>query len=221
MLTDVKNRDEGKKAAAAAALTFVHPGMTIGLGTGSTVRYFIEALGKNNPGVQAIATSKASETLAKACGISLLDPEQIDLLDIANDGADEVDPEGRMIKGGGGALLREKIAAKMAGGLTVIIEASKKVHRLGAHPLALEVLPWGKLATERELRKLGFLGVWRKGLSDNGNALFDVHFPALLSNPEEVNLELLKVPGVLATGFFFDLASRIIVGYGDGKVQIS
>lgn len=221
MIQNGKNHDEGKIAAAKAAMTFVQTGMTLGLGTGSTVNYFIQFLGQSGLKVQAIATSLKTEALAQAAGIPLLDPEAIREVDLAVDGADEIDPLGRMIKGGGGALLREKISAQMAGGLTVIVDKSKCVERLGTHPLPLEILPWGKRATERELNALGFKGKWRENtLSDNGNALYDLHFPHPLKDPEEINALLLNVPGVLATGFFFGLASRVIVGYRDGKVEI-
>ena len=215
------NTDEGKKGAARKALDFVKPGMTLGLGTGTTIKYFIELLAEKKLSIQAIATSVQTEKLALRHGIPLLDPEKITHLDLAVDGADEIDPQGMMIKGGGGALLREKISAKMAGGLTVIVDETKRVQQLGKHPLPVEILPWGKQATEKELNKKGFFGKWRENiLSDNGNALFDIHFKELITDPEEVNSQISSIPGVLATGFFFGLASRVIVGYLDGKVEI-
>lgn len=221
MIQKETNHDEGKIAAAKAAITFVQSGMTLGLGTGSTVNYFIQFLKQSGLKVRAVATSLKTEVLAKAAGIPLLDPETIQEVDLAVDGADEIDPLGRMIKGGGGALLREKICATMARSLTVIVDESKCVKCLGTHPLPLEILPWGKLSTERELKSLGFSGKWRENtLSDNGNALFDIHFKEPLTNPEEINARLLNIPGIVATGFFFNLASRVIVGYRDGKVEI-
>lgn len=221
MIQKMTKGDEGKISAAMKALDFVKSGMTLGLGTGSTIRYFVEFLAEKKLDIQACATSIQTEKLCLTLGIPLLDPEKITHVDLAIDGADEIDPQGTMIKGGGGALLREKISAKMAGGLTVIVDETKRVQKLGKHPLPVEILPWGKLATEKELNKKGFYGQWRENvLSDNGNALFDIHFKDLISNPLEIDSQISSIPGVLATGFFFGLASRVIVGYLEGKVEI-
>lgn len=224
MIQKTNNREEEKKAAALKALDFVKEGMLIGLGTGSTVRYFIEALGeavkKKKLHVAALATSISSEKLAQEYGILLLDAAKVDQLDLTVDGADEIDSKKRMIKGGGGALLREKITAKMSREMIVIVDAEKVVKHLGKHPLPLEILPWGQKATERELNELGFKGKFREKLSDNGNALFDIHFDKPLSNPEEIEAKLVEIPGVVTTGFFFGLATRVIVGYSADEVEI-
>ena len=221
MIQKALNREEGKKAAALRALDFVEPGMILGLGTGSTVRYFIEALGKRKHQIKAIATSSSSEVLALENGIPLLDATRVDKLDLTVDGADEIDSQKRMIKGGGGALLREKIAAKMSREMIAIIDGEKLVEKLGKHPLPVEILPWGMRATEREILQLGYKGTFRKGIfSDNGNALFDIHFTETLKHPERVETLISALPGVVATGFFFGLASRVIVGYSADEVVI-
>lgn len=225
MIQKSDNLNEAKKAAGVKAVEFVKEGMLLGLGTGSTVYYFIEALAQKcreeGLKVQALATSKKSEALAQAHGIPLLSPGEVNSLDLIVDGADEIDSEWRMIKGGGGALLREKIAAFMAPERVIIIDPSKRVKSLGGVPLPTEILPWGKKATEEALKEMGLNGVWREGfLSDNGHPILDLKLPAGLHSPEEWEAHITAIPGVLATGFFFHLASRIIVGYPDGKVEV-
>jgi ribose 5-phosphate isomerase A len=212
--------ESAKNGAALKALTFVKPGMKIGLGTGSTTRYFIEALGRSGLDICAVATSEASLKLAKAAGIPLIDPEKIDHLDLTVDGADEIAPDWTMIKGGGGALLREKIAASLSEQMIVIVDEGKVVNRLGKHPLPVEVLPWGKEGTRRMIEELGLKGQFRKGfVTDNHNVIFDIHFPHLIDEPKTLEQQLQKIPGVVATGLFFNLPTHVIVGTSDGTTQ--
>lgn len=221
MIQKQHNTDEEKKSAALKALDFVQEGMRLGVGTGSTVYYFIEGLAKKGLKVQALPTSKQTERELTLRGIPLLDPEKVSSLDLSVDGADEIDPQFRMIKGGGGALLREKITAKMTRERIVIVDSGKWVAKLGKHPLPVEILPWGKQATEREICQLGLSGTWRKDFtSDNGNPIFDIQFEAPLDSPESWEAKISALPGVLATGFFFQLASRVCVGYPNGEVKI-
>lgn len=213
--------ESAKKQAALKALTFVKSGMKVGLGTGSTARYFIEGLGSSGLNVQAIATSDASYHLAQKHHIPLLDPESVDSLDLTVDGADEITPDWQMIKGGGGALLREKIAASLSKQMIVIVDEGKLVKKLGKHPLPVEILPWGKEGTRRTLEKLGFNGRFREGyLTDNGNVIFDIHLPEVLDHPENTERLLQDIPGIVATGLFFNLPTQVIVGYGDGTAQL-
>lgn len=212
--------ESAKKGAALKALTFVKPGMKIGLGTGSTTRYFIEALGKSGLDIQAVATSNASLTLAKTHGIPLLDPEGVDSLDLTVDGADEITSEWQMIKGGGGALLREKIAASLSKEMIVIVDEGKVVNKLGKHPLPVEILPWGKEGTRRMIEALGFSGQFRTGyLTDNQNVIYDIYFRSPLEHPEKIEKALEAIPGIVATGLFFNLPTQVIVGYADGATR--
>lgn len=212
---------KGKKAAGAAAAALVTDGMKVGIGTGSTASHFISALitrVKEGLQISAIATSQESSDMAKAGGIPLLNPAQVDHLDIAIDGADEVDPQKRLIKGGGGALLREKIVASMANEMVVIVDHTKLVDKLGTFGLPIEVLPFG---IQHTLEQLGPNAQLRNGfVTDNGNFIVDLAFDDLLEDPEEIDSHLKTIPGVIETGFFFDLAGRLLVGQPDGSVEV-
>ncbi len=218
-----------KKAAASAAADLVRPGMRLGLGTGSTAALFIEALGercRTGLSIQALASSKASQELALSYQIPLLDVNQIIALDLTVDGADEIDPQKRMIKGGGGALLREKIVASMSQEMLIIVDSSKRVQALGAFPLPVEVLPFAFHATVGHLNMLGYKGAMRLApngslyKTDNGNYICDLKLTFPCHSPEEEERKIRSVPGVLGTGFFLNLAGRVITGYPDGKVEI-
>lgn len=212
---------KAKKAAGFYAAGLVQDGMRIGIGTGTTVFYLIEALSqrvKEGLKIEALATSRESESLAREGGIPLLSPLEVDKLDLAIDGADEIDPQKRMIKGGGGALLREKITAYMASEMVVIVDSSKVVDKLGKFPLPVEILPFGYEAT---LAKIRYKGQIRKKegqifVTDNGNYIFDIH---LEGSPEEVQKNLIEIPGVIETGLFFHVAGRVVIGYPDGHVE--
>jgi ribose 5-phosphate isomerase A len=218
--------DEAKKAAGRKAAEWIQEGMIVGLGTGSTAAFFIEALIERKLQIQAVASSRTSAELAKKGGIPLIDINSVSRIDITVDGADEIDPQKRMIKGGGGAHLREKILASASGEMVVIVDSSKQVERLGRAKLPVEVLFYGSPSTRAQIEKLGFSGKWRQNedetlfVTENGNLLFDIHFEAPLPYPEEVNDQILRIPGVVDTGFFFRLAGRVIVGHPDGKTTV-
>ncbi len=214
--------DKAKEAAGKAAAELIQNGMTVGIGTGSTVAYFIEHLAsrcKKGLKIKAIATSLKSETLAKKGGIPLLDEKKVKTLDIAVDGADEIDPKMQMIKGGGGALLREKIVAFMAKEMIVIVDEKKYVKTLGAFPLPVEVSPFGINATLQHLKPF-FPKIRPKFISDNGNLIVDLHLKKKIRNAAKLDQQLKNIPGVLETGLFINIANMVIIGYEDGRTRI-
>lgn len=221
--------DAIKKAIGAAAAELIHNGMTVGLGTGSTAAFFIQSLIERcNKGlkIHAVASSKHSYELAKKGGIPMLDINQITSLDITVDGADEIDTLKRMIKGKGGALVREKIVASMSREMVVIVDEGKLVSYLGKAPLPVEIIPFGTQATVHKLEKLGYVGQWRKRddghlyLTDNGNYIFDVDFDIPRTEPERDHQLISSLPGIVDTGFFFHLAGRVVVGFFDGQIVV-
>jgi ribose 5-phosphate isomerase A len=224
--------EKAKQAAAYLAASFVQNGMTIGLGTGSTAHYFIEKLIERHQQeslrIQTVSSSTRSLEQAKKGGLPTIEINEIETIDLTVDGADEIDHQKRMIKGGGGALLREKIVASMSREMIVIIDETKLVHQLGRHKLPIEVVPFACNATLRHLRKLGFVGGFRTFeedssyyyVTDNGNYIIDLHFENLLANPEKEEALIRSIPGVVETGFFFHLAGRVLVGFKDGQVLI-
>jgi len=207
--------DQQKRNAGQRAAKLIESGMRVGLGTGSTVFYFVEALIERCRGgleIQAVASSEKTLELARAGGIPIL--KAFDALDITVDGADEIDSMNRMIKGGGGALLREKILAFNTSRMVVIVDESKCVDKLGRAKLPLEILPFGHLATANNIP---YKGEFRKSgnelfITDNGNYIYDVYFEKPLDDPENIDRELREIPGVLETGFFFGLVDELIVG---------
>lgn len=211
-------KDKAKENAGLKALEFVKEGMVIGLGTGSTAAYFIKHLCQTGLKIKAVATSLDSERLARAGGIEIIDINTITSLDLVVDGADQIDPYKRLIKGAGGALMREKIVATMSKKMVVIADESKLVEKLGLCSLPLEILPFATEAIRKQIADLGYLGSWRKKsdgspyITDNHNFIFDVSLPSQLDDPEILNAELRAIPGVLETGFFFNLATDIVIG---------
>ncbi len=221
--------EKAKKNAGEKAASFVKEGMVIGLGTGSTAFFVIEELVKRcreGLQIQAVASSEASYAQAKKGGIPLLDINTLTSLDLTLDGADEIDPLKQMIKGGGGALTREKIVASMSQEMVVVIDETKLVKSLGKHKLPVEILPFGHKATLHHLSHLGFEGKIRemeKGkpyITDNGNLIYDIALTKGFIATKAENEKILAIPGVVETGFFFDLAGRVVVGFLDGRVEI-
>lgn len=218
---------EAKKAAGSKAAELIEAGMIVGLGSGSTAECFIESLAervKKGLQIHAVSSSRASADLAQKLGIPLLDINSASHIDLTVDGADEIDPLYRMIKGGGGAHLREKILASSSHEMTVIIDESKLVPSVGRGKLPIEVLFYGSPATRSKIEKLGFSGKWRLNpndatlfITENGNLLFDLTFDSPPASPEELDRQLKQIPGVIETGFFFNMAKRLIIGYSDGK----
>jgi ribose 5-phosphate isomerase A len=209
-----------KRAAAERAVELVRPGMIVGLGTGSTARYFIEGLGRSVRAgltVQAVVTSDESRRLAQAAGIPITD--RVDGgLDLAVDGADEIDDAVNCIKGRGGALLREKIVAHASRRFVLVADESKLVSRLGRGPVPIEILPFLWEATSRAVESLGGrpelrLAVGEPYRTDNGNLVLDTTF-ALVD--AALGLALKGIPGVIEHGLFFGMAKAAIIGSAAG-----
>lgn len=215
-----------KLIAAQEATQFIKEKMILGLGTGTTAYYFIEEVGKlisQGMKLQCVATSSATEKHAKSLNIPLLDIEEVDYLDLNVDGADEVDYNCNAIKGGGGALFREKIVASIARDVIWIVDDSKVVDYLGRFPLPVEILPFGYHHTLKALKP--FNPVLRKKdgkivISDNGNYLVDLHLKPGF-DVQKVNNQLLQTIGVLETGLFLKMAKKVIVGTDNGAKIIS
>lgn len=218
-----------KKAAALEALKSVENGMLIGIGTGTTVAFFIEALGekvKKGLQIQAIATSSDSAEKALKQGIFLINPESLaKKIDLTVDGADEITPQGWMIKGGGGALLREKLVALSSKRLMIIVDEEKVVDSLGKFPLPVEVLRFLFSDTIERIKQAGFNGKIRLKndgkpfLTDNGNYLYDLSLPSPIHHPKAEHEKLKNISGVVETGLFFEMSPSIIVGSSQGNAK--
>ncbi|WP_109431933.1 ribose-5-phosphate isomerase RpiA [Aggregatibacter segnis] len=213
------NQLEMKKIAAQAALQFVKPDMIVGVGSGSTVNCFIEALGTLKDQIKgAVAASKNSEELLRQQGIEVFSTNDVSSLDIYVDGADEINPQKMMIKGGGAALTREKIVAALAKNFICIVDSSKQVDVLGStFPLPIEVIPMARSQVARKLVTLGGAPEYREGVvTDNGNIILDVHNFAIM-NPVEMEKELNNIAGVVTNGVFaLRPANTVIVGTPEG-----
>ena len=213
------NQLEMKKIAAQAALQFVKQDMIVGVGSGSTVNCFIEALGTLKDQIKgAVAASKNSEELLRQQGIEVFSTNDVSSLDIYVDGADEINPQKMMIKGGGAALTREKIVAALAKNFICIVDSSKQVDVLGStFPLPIEVIPMARSQVARKLVTLGGAPEYREGIvTDNGNIILDVHNFAIM-NPVEMEKELNNIAGVVTNGVFaLRPANTVIVGTPDG-----
>jgi ribose 5-phosphate isomerase A len=218
--------DDAKRAAGRAAAALVEDGMRLGLGTGSTNAFFLDALAERDLDVAGIPTSEATAARCRELGIGLLDPATTDRLDLAVDGADEIDPTLTLIKGGGGAHLREKVVASMADRFVVIATPDKVVDRLAdAFPLPVEVVPFAIDTVERSLAGLGFSVVRRTDdhgqlvRTDNGNLLLDCRLPGGIEDPAVTMVTLALLPGVADTGLFVDMADLALLGREDGSVE--
>lgn len=205
-------------------MEFVQDGQILGLGTGSTVHHFLTALGQRvqqGLRVRGVPTSEATAVYARQLGIPLLSNEEPWDIDVAVDGADQIDPHLNLIKGGGGALLREKIVAKASQQFIVIVDQAKQVDRLGLpFPLPVEILPFGWKTTQRHLEKLGWPSSLRQlagqpFLTDNGNYVMDLHVPEI-TGPSDLEASLKRIPGVVECGLFVMMTSLVITGTNDG-----
>lgn len=224
------NAEAQKRAAAARAVEFVRPGMKLGLGTGSTAKHFVDLLGERVKGgldVICVPTSEATHAQAKGLGIPLTTLDETPALDLTVDGADEIDPHLNLIKGGGGALLREKIVAAASARMIVISDPSKLVPALGRFPLPVEVTPFGYTATRiavekaiSSLQKPGPLSL-RKGkdghpfVTDGGHWIIDAALERI-DDPKAMAHALSGIPGVMEHGLFVGLAHMVIIGGPDG-----
>lgn len=218
--------EAAKRAAGEKAAEFIKDGMVVGLGTGTTAAYFIDHLVRRcQKGLKITAVASSSKSLeqAKKGGIPVIDINSLTEIDITVDGADEIDPEKQMIKGGGGALLREKILASMSKEMVVIVDESKLVDKLGSCKLPVEILPFAHLATVQKLQRRGYKGSIRQAgsapyLTENGNYIFDITLSKC--RPQEDHEAILQIPGVIETGFFIGYAGRVVIGFSDGTVQV-
>lgn len=216
-----------KKSAGEKAVEYVKPGMTVGLGTGSTAYWAIQAIGKRvkeGMEIRAIATSVPSEKLAQELGMTLVSFADIDHIDITIDGADEINHQLDLIKGGGGALLREKIVASATDLYIIIADHNKFVKTLGAFPLPVEVVKFGWEMTVRNLHNLGCTTNTRMSgnhpfISDNGNFIIDCSFSSI-ENPAGLNQKINAIPGVVENGLFLDMADIVILGENDGGTRV-
>lgn len=223
------SQDEIKDLLGKKAAELPQNGMIVGLGTGSTAHRFIFHLAarcKAGLSIKAVSSSNESTQMAKDLGITLIPIDTISMIDLTVDGADEVDGKKRMIKGGGGALLREKIVAYASRKVVIIADASKVVERLGKHPLPVEVTPFGHELTKRHVEALELRATWRTDkngelwMTDNGNYILDIIFADPIESPEAEQERIAAIPGIAETGFFFDLADEVLIGHPDGKITI-
>ncbi len=226
--------DEQKRAAAAKALDYVTEGMKLGLGTGSTAAHFVDLLGgrvKQGLGVICVPTSKATHKQAEALGIPLTTLDETPSLDLTVDGADELDGALNLTKGGGGALLREKIVAMASDRMIVIADESKVVENLGAFDLPIEVVPFGAGATVIMIEKLA-AGLGCKGpvtrrktasgedfITDGGHYIYDCAF-GVIPDPVALDSGLNKIPGVVENGLFTGIAALAVIAGDDGVREI-
>ena len=230
-----KKINSGKKIAATKSIEFIDPKKIIGLGTGSTVNYLINKIHEtfilNGQSITAVSTSTETTDLASSLGINIIDLDQVDELNVVIDGADEVDPENNLIKGGGGALLMEKIVASCSKQFIIIVDSSKIVSNLGKFPLPVEVVQFGseriKASIERFLISLGYQmpkvtfrrAASNKYVTDQQNYILDLHLNEIL-DPKTLYIGLLQIVGVIEVGLFIDMASKIIIGNDDGSCKV-
>ena len=211
-------QDEMKKAAAIKALDFIKDDTIVGVGTGSTVNHFIDALATiKDRIVGAVSSSEESTKRLEAYGIEVFDLNNVDGIDVYVDGADEINTHMHMIKGGGAALTREKIVAAVAKTFVCIADSSKQVRVLGAFPLPVEVIPMARSYVAREIVKLGGDPVYRTGvITDNGNVILDVYNLEIL-DPKQLEKDLNALPGVVTNGLFAARgADTLIIGTPEG-----
>ena len=219
-----------KRAAGRFAAQFVTDGMTVGLGTGSTVYFALERIAERirDEGlrIRGVATSLDTERKGKDLGIPLSALDEIGQFDVTIDGADEVDSQFHMVKGGGGALLREKVVASMTKREIIVVGRDKLVERLGrAYPLPVEIVPFALSVVERQLAPHGARPVLRAPggqpyVTDNGNWILDCVFPQGIPDPAAMESALDKIPGVVEVGLFIGLAHVLVIGNADGSTEV-
>jgi ribose 5-phosphate isomerase A len=221
--------DQEKEAAARASLKFIRDGQVVGLGTGSTAAYFIKLLAeevKQGLQIRGIPTSARSQELASSLGISLTTLDECQEIAVTVDGADEVDPQLRLIKGGGGALLREKIVASATKQFVVVADASKQVPVLGKFPLPVEVIRFARALVARRISALGADVRLRTGpdgkpyITDENNHILDCRFGEI-RDPDRLARQLSDMPGVVEHGLFIGMASVVLFARGNEIVQLT
>lgn len=235
MPADLSPVEKAKFVAAKRAVRHVEPGMRVGLGTGSTAAWMVRCLGERVRAeglrIVGVPTSNRTAALARAEGIEVVSLDEARWLDLTIDGTDEFDGDLNLIKGGGGALLHEKIVATASDQVIVIADAGKEVSHLGGFPLPVEVIGFGwrtsKALVEEMLESLDVLGREvtlrmngdRPYVTDEGNRILDLHL-GRIGNARQLALVLNQVPGVVENGLFVDICDRVIVGYGDGRIEL-
>jgi ribose 5-phosphate isomerase A len=214
------NHDSRKEQAARAALEFIKPGMALGVGTGSTVNFLIDAMDRFRGDLAAVvASSRATEARLRARGFTVVELDQAGDLDLYVDGADEANKHFHLVKGGGGALTREKILAAASRKFVCIIDNSKWVATLGKFPLPVEVIPMARSWVARQFVKLRGQPVWRENfVTDNGNQILDVH-NLQITNPPELESRLNQIPGIVTVGLFANRPADVILIADDGGVR--
>jgi ribose 5-phosphate isomerase A len=230
------DQDRAKWAAGTGAIeTYLRDGMKLGLGSGTTSHWFVRALGEavaKGLHVVGVPTSSATRDLALEVGVPLTTLADVDRLDLTIDGADEIDHDGQMIKGGGACLLWEKIVAAASKKMVAVVDDKKVFERLGRFPLPIEVIPFGWQSTERLLRELFVSAGFDKSvrittrmkngerlLTDSGNLILDCHLEAI-ADPISLAPRFNAIPGVVENGLFVGIASEMIVGHADGSAEV-
>ena len=235
MSADLSPIDKAKFVAAKRACDFVEDGMRVGLGTGSTAAWMVRCLGEmvreDGLNIQGVPTSSRTADLAREVGIKVISLDEAKWLDLTIDGADEYDANLNLIKGGGGALLQEKIVATASDQMVVIADIGKQVDALGTFPLPVEVIPFGwqttKALVEETLIGLDVLGqtttLRMNGdapyITDEGNHILDQHLHRI-NNARQLSLVMNQIPGVVENGLFIDICDAVVVGHGDGRVEV-
>ncbi|MEH6645038.1 ribose-5-phosphate isomerase RpiA [Sulfitobacter sp.] len=235
MSGDLSPIDKAKFVAAKRAAQFVEDGMRVGLGTGSTSAWLVRCLGEmvrdDGLKIRGVPTSSRTAQLAREVGIEVISLDEAKWLDITIDGADEFDGDLNLIKGGGGALLQEKIVATASDQMIVIADIGKEVEHLGAFPLPIEVIPFGWQTTqalvEETLISMDVLGRnstlrmngGRPFHTDEGNYILDLHLNRI-GNARQLALAINQMPGVVENGLFIDICDTVVIGYGDGRVEV-
>ncbi|WP_170435000.1 ribose-5-phosphate isomerase RpiA [Ruegeria arenilitoris] len=235
MTAELSPIDRAKSVAAYRAAEMVEDGMRVGLGTGSTAAWLVRRLGERvrDEGlrIKGVPTSTATAQLAREVGIEVVSLDQAGWLDVTIDGADEFDGELNLIKGGGAALLQEKIVATATDQMIVIADAGKEVEALGAFPLPVEVIPFGWQTTRTLIEELldtmdvlGTSATLRMNseaptVTDEGNHILDLHLQRI-GNPRQLALVLNQIPGVVENGLFIDICDKVVIGHGDSRVEL-
>lgn len=219
------NQNELKAQTGQESVKYIKSGMIVGLGTGSTVRYMVDELGKqikegNLTDIVGVTTSSRTAKQARDLGITIKDIDEVDHIDLCIDGADEVSDDFQGIKGGGGALLWEKIVANASDKKIWIVDQSKLVHKLGKFPLPVEVIPFGSQLVFNRMEKKGYKPSWRmdgdkKFLTDEKNYIIDLHLGEI-DHPMQLADELIHMVGVVESGLFLNRVNDVIVGTEDG-----
>ena len=222
-------QDEIKQSLGVFAADFIKQDMLIGLGTGSTVYYLLKELGKRKQqglNFTAVCTSLQTQNILKEEGINFVSLDDVERLQLAIDGADEADAKGNLIKGGGGALLQEKIVEASANELIIIVDEKKNVQTLGAFPLPVEVISFGWKQVQQKIESIYQIKTklrekeGKAFITDHKHYILDCYFNAI-PNPAQLNTDLHLIPGVVETGLFIGMATKIITGYADGNITVS